>query len=57
MKGISSRWNKQVVKQLTKANKKPLKIMTEQLWDRWASTLAIGNFYEQKKMRGNVIFI
>ena len=23
--------------------------MTEQLWDGWASTLAIGNFYQNKK--------
>jgi len=45
MKDEMAQWNEQVVKQFTKANKKPLKIMTEQLWDGWASTLAIGNFY------------
>ncbi len=49
MKDVMSQWNEHVVKQLTKANKKPLKIMTEQLWDGWASTLAIGNFYQNKK--------
>lgn len=49
MKDVLSQWNEQVVKRLTKANKKPLKIMTEQLWDGWASTLAIGNFYQNKK--------
>lgn len=49
MKDIISQWNEQVVKRLTKASKKPLKIMTEQLWDGWASTLAIGNFYQNKK--------
>ena len=49
MKDVTAQWNEQVVKQLTKANKKSLKIMTEQLWDGWASTLAIGNCYENKK--------
>ncbi len=49
MKDVSSQWNDQVVKRLTKASKKPLKIMTEQMWDGWASTLAIGNFYQNKK--------
>ncbi len=49
MKDIISQWNEQVVKRLAKANKKPLKIMKEQLWDGWASTLAIGNYYQNKK--------
>ena len=49
MKDVISQWNEQVIKRLTKANKKPLKIMTEQMWDGWASTLAIGNFYQNKK--------
>ena len=49
MKDVTSQWNDQVVKRLTKASKKPLKIMTEQMWDGWASTLAIGNFYQNKK--------
>lgn len=49
LKDVISHWNEQVVKRLAKANKKPLKIMTEQLWDGWASTLAIGNFYQSKK--------
>ena len=49
MKDVTSQWNEQVVKRLTKASKKPLKIMTEQMWDGWASTLAIGNFYQNKK--------
>ena len=44
-----AQWNEQVVKQLAKANKKPLKIITEQLWDGWVSILAIGNFYQNKK--------
>ncbi len=46
---VLSQWNEQVVKRLAKANKKPLRILTEQLWDGWASTLAIGNFYQNKK--------
>jgi len=49
MKDVNSQWNEQVVKRLTKANKKPARIMTEQLWDGWVSTLAIGNFYQNKK--------
>ena len=49
MKDVISQWNEQVVKRLTKANKKPARVMTEQLWDGWVSTLAIGNFYQNKK--------
>jgi hypothetical protein len=49
MKDVISQWNEQVVKRLTRANKKPAKIMTDQPWDGWASTLAIGNFYQNKK--------
>ncbi len=52
MKDVISQWNEQVVKRLAKASKKPLKIMTEQLWDGWTSTLAIGNFYQNKKESG-----
>jgi hypothetical protein len=44
---ITTQWK--VVRQLPKADKKPLKILTEQFWDGWASTLAIGNFYHNKK--------
>lgn len=49
MKDVMSQWNKQVVKRLIKVDKKPGHILTEQLWDGWASTLAIGNFYQYKK--------
>ena len=49
MKDVLSQWNEQVVKRLAKASKKPLKTMTEQMWEGWASTLAIGNFYKNKK--------
>jgi hypothetical protein len=49
LKDITSQWNEQVVKRLTKADKKPQRILTEQMWDGWASTLAIGNFYHNKK--------
>ena len=49
MKDVISQWNKQIVNRLTKANKKPARIMTEQLWDGWVSTLAVGNFYQNKK--------
>lgn len=49
MKDIISQWNEQVVKRLTKANKKPGRIYTQQMWDGWGSTVAIGNFYQKKK--------
>jgi len=48
-KEILNQWNGYVVKRLTKADKKPQRIYTEQLWDGWATTLAIGNFYQNKK--------
>lgn len=49
MKDISSQWNEQVLKRLNKADKKPGRIYTQQMWDGWASTVAIGNFYQNKK--------
>jgi hypothetical protein len=49
LKDISSQWNEQVVKRLNKADKKPGRILTEQLWDGWATTLAIGNYFQNKK--------
>lgn len=49
MKDVISQWNEQVVKRLAKANKKPGRIYTQQIWDGWASTVAIGNFYQNKK--------
>jgi len=49
MQDVTSQWNEQVVKRLSKADKKPAKILTDQFWDGWASTLAIGNFYQNKK--------
>jgi hypothetical protein len=45
LKDITSQWNEQVLKRLTKADKKPQKILTEQMWEGWATTLGIGNFY------------
>ncbi|MEO5563187.1 MAG: hypothetical protein ABIR18_07130 [Chitinophagaceae bacterium] len=49
MKDVTNQWNEQVVKRLTKANKKPAQVLTEQMWDGWISTLAIGNFYQNKR--------
>ena len=46
---IMQQWNDQVVKRLTKADKQPAKTMTGQSIDGWASSLAIGNFYQQEK--------
>lgn len=57
MKEVLSQWNEQVVKQLNKADKKPGKILTEQLWDGWASTLAIGNFYQDKKKCVGMLYL
>ena len=49
MKDLTSQWNEQVVKRLSKADKKPGRVYTQQMWDGWASTVAIGNFYQNKK--------
>lgn len=49
MKDVISQWNEQVVKRLSKADKKPGRVYTQQMWDGWASTVAIGNFYQNKK--------
>lgn len=49
LKDVASQWTEYVVKLLSKANTKPGKIMTEQIWDGWTSTLALGNFYQKKK--------
>jgi hypothetical protein len=49
MKDVIAQWNEQVLKRLNKADKKPARIFTQQLWDGWASTMALGNFYQQKK--------
>jgi len=49
MKDVMEQWNKQVVKQLTKVSKKPARILTEQMWEGWTSSLAMGNFYQHKK--------
>ena len=49
LKQINSQWSGYVVKRFSKADKKPQRILTEQLWDGWASTMAIGNFYQGRK--------
>ena len=49
MKDVISQWNEQVAKRLSKADKKPGRVYTQQMWDGWASTVAIGNFYQNKK--------
>lgn len=49
MKDVASQWNEQVVKRLSKADKKPGRVYTQQMWDGWASTVAIGNFFQNKK--------
>ncbi|WP_298301678.1 hypothetical protein [Hydrotalea sp.] len=49
LKNVTSQWNEQVVKRLSKADKKPGKVYTQQMWDGWATALAIGNFYQNKK--------
>ena len=56
MKDVMAQWNEYVLKQLNKANKKPGRILTEQLWDGWASTLAIGNFYQNKKKAAVMLY-
>ena len=49
LQDISNQWNEQVVKCFNKADKKPQRIYTQQLWDGWASTVAIGNCMQNKK--------
>ncbi len=49
MQDVTTQWNEQVVKRLSKADKKPSRVYTQQMWDGWASTIAIGNFYQNKK--------
>lgn len=46
---VMRQWNEQVVKRLRKASPKPLQMYTQQLWQGWVSTVAIGNFYLGKK--------
>ena len=46
---VKSQWNEYVLKQLSKADKKPARIYTQQMWDGWVSTVAVGNFYQNKK--------
>ena len=45
---VKNQWNEYVLNQLNKADKKPARIYTQQLWDGWVSTVAIGNFYRKK---------
>lgn len=37
------------VKRLTKTDKAPAKIYTGEVLDGWTSTVAVGNFYQNKK--------
>lgn len=46
---VMDQWNKYVLKHLDRADKKPTRIYTQQMWDGWVSTVAIGNFYQNKK--------
>jgi hypothetical protein len=46
---VRAQWNEYVLKPLSRADKKPARIYTEQTWDGWVSTVAIGNFYQNKK--------
>jgi len=46
---MTRQWNEHVVKKLTKADKKPQQVLSGKQWDGWAHTLAIGNFYQNKK--------
>ncbi len=48
-KEINSLWSGYVVKHLSKADKKPQRVLTGQVVEGWASTIAIGNFYQGKK--------
>ncbi len=49
LKDVMKQWNEQVVKRLNKVNKKPARTLTGQMSEGWTSTLAMGNFYQNKK--------
>ncbi len=49
LKVVMSQWNEEVVKRLSKADKKPSRTLTGQVLDGWTSALSIGNFYQTKK--------
>lgn len=49
LQDIGNQWNEQVVKRFSKADKKPQRTYTQQQWDGWASTVAIGNCMQNKK--------
>lgn len=50
LKDITAQWNEYVVKPFSKADKKPGKIVNDQVVvDEWGSSMAIGNFYQNKK--------
>ena len=49
LQNLFYQWEEQVVKRLSKASKNPLKIMAGEFVDGWQSSLAIGNFYQNKK--------
>jgi len=46
---LNRQWNEYVIKRLTKADKKPQQILSGKQWDGWNHTVAIGNFYRNKK--------
>jgi len=48
-KDLQVQWNAYVRKSFNKSNKKPIKILTGQMCDGWTSSLAIGNFNQNKK--------
>jgi hypothetical protein len=48
-KQINDQWSEYVVTRFAEVDKKPQRILTEQYWDGWTSTIAIGNFYEHKR--------
>jgi hypothetical protein len=38
-----------VLERLPKANDKPLQVFTNEVWDGWESTVAVGNFYNNDR--------
>ena len=49
LKDLMAQWNEYVVKPLSRASKKPGRIMSGQLLEGWGSSISIGNFYQNKK--------
>ena len=49
METMMNQWNEQVVKKVTRADEKPKQTQKGSSLDGWSTSLALGNFYHDKK--------